>query len=233
MSLLKGYANFLLIGLAASQLTGCMTMYQQASTSDPYWAPAEPLVADTSNSNPGAIFNPASAQTLFQDKKAIRVGDIITILLTESTNATKKADTELSKDSSNTMAVPTLFGENILFNSGENSLEMKTALQRAFKAESDSAQSNALKGTITVTVHQVYANGNLFIKGEKWIELSQGSEFIRVAGIIRPEDIDKDNQIISTRIANAKISYGGKGILAENNEPGWLHRFFNSAWWPF
>ncbi|WP_210330247.1 flagellar basal body L-ring protein FlgH [Aliikangiella sp. G2MR2-5] len=221
-------------------ITGCTTIYQDAQQDDPYWAPAMPQTSDTSQSNPGAIYNPGSAQMLFQDKKAHRIGDLITVVLTESTNATKTADTELDKDSSLDLSEVNLLGKNNVSlwgpttqSNNEASLSGDATASRSFKAETDSAQSNKLQGTITVTVHQVYPNGNLVIKGEKWISLNQGSEFIRVAGIIRPEDIDKDNQIASTRVANARISYGGTGPLAEANEEGWLSRFFNSGWWPF
>lgn len=223
--------GILLISLS---LSGCATIYQSATPNDPNWAPAFPEVVDNSQSNPGAIYNPGSAQMLFQDKKAHRVGDLITIVLTESTNATKNADTELDKSSDLNLSEVDLLGNtNVGFSNGTASLSGTASTARNFKAETDTAQSNRLQGTITVTVHQVYPNGNLIIKGEKWISLNQGSEFIRVAGIVRPEDIDKDNQIPSTRIANAHISYGGTGPLAEANEEGWAQRFFNSGWWPF
>lgn len=213
-------------------MNGCTTIYQTAAMDDPNWAPAYPQIQDTSQTNPGAIYNPASTQMLFQDKKALRVGDVITVTLTERTNATKKADTDLAKDSNTTLAAPSVLG-NIL-SQGSSDLSVTTGGQsRSFSAETDSSQSNQLQGTITVTVQQVYPNGNLAIKGEKWISLNQGSEFIRVAGIIRQQDIDKDNQVVSTKIANARIYYGGQGPLAEANEVGWLSRFFNSGWWPF
>lgn len=225
-------------------ISGCTTVYHNASMNDPYWAPAMPQVTDNSQSNPGAIYNPGSAKMLFQDKKAHRIGDLITIVLTESTNASKNADTELGKDSSMNLSNVNLLGRVDIGLSGDSvradgtagnqsSLSGNQTSTRSFKAETDSAQSNRLQGTITVTVHQVFPNGNLVVKGEKWISLNQGSEFIRVSGLVRPEDVDKDNQIPSTRIANARISYGGTGPLAEANEEGWASRFFNSGWWPF
>lgn len=226
--------RYFIVVITAMLNLACTTIYQSADMNDPYWAPAYPQVPDTSQTNPGAIYNPGSNQLLFQDKKALRIGDVITIVLTERTNATKTADTDLAKNSDTSLAAPSVFGNVLSPGHGITDLSVDSGSQaRSFSAETDSSQSNQLQGTITVTVHQVYPNGNLLIKGEKWISLNQGSEFIRVSGIIRPDDISKDNEIISTRIANARISYGGKGPLAEANEEGWLTRFFNSGWWPF
>jgi len=213
-------------------LSACAS-HRDTRLDDPYWAPSYPQAPDLSRNPSGTIYNPATAQMLFQDKKALRVGDIITIVLVENTNASKTADTELKKDSSANMAAPTILGKPVSMLNGQYDLSLDAALQRQFKAESDSAQSNRLQGTISVTVHQVFPNGNLFVKGEKWISLNQGDEFIRVSGLVRPQDIDKDNQVPSTKIANAKIYYGGTGPLAESNQVGWLARFFNSGWWPF
>ena len=213
--------------------SGCANSFKDIKENDPYWAPALPTVNASRNTETGSIYNPASAQMLFQDKKGLRVGDIVTVVLTENTNASKTADTELAKDSSISLPQVSAFGRDLNIG-GDNPLVVTVPAQtRSFTGEADSAQSNRLQGTITVTVHQVYPNGNLMVKGEKWISLNQGSEFIRIAGIIRPEDIDKDNQVISTRVANAKISYGGEGPLADSNRPGWLTRFFSSDWWPF
>jgi len=235
MNGLKLKISQLLFASFCLSISGCTTVYHNASMGDPNWAPAMPQVTDNSQSNPGAIYNPGSAQMLFQDKKAHRIGDLITIVLTESTNASKNADTELGKDSNMSLSQVNLLGNtNVGFSNGDGAtLSGDQTSTRSFKAETDSAQSNRLQGTITVTVHQVFPNGNLVVKGEKWISLNQGSEFIRVSGLIRPEDVDKDNQIPSTRIANARISYGGTGPLAEANEEGWASRFFNSGWWPF
>ncbi len=102
-----------------------------------------------------------------------------------------------------------------------------------FAGEGDSAQSNSLQGYITVTVQKVLPNGNLYVKGEKWIGINQGSEYVRVTGVIRPIDLASDNSIPSSQVANARIAYGGKGALADANAQGWLSRFFNSPWTPF
>ncbi|MDH5432594.1 MAG: flagellar basal body L-ring protein FlgH [Gammaproteobacteria bacterium] len=215
-------------------LAGCKTIYQNAQMDDPDWAPALPIVSNNNQANPGGIYNPNTVKLLFQDQKAHQVGDVITIVLTESTNATKTADTGLAKSSTTSLAAPSAMGNLLTVGGGTLDLSADSGAQdRSFSAETDSAQSNRLQGTISVTVHGVYPNGNLLVKGEKWIGLNQGNEFIRVAGIVRPEDVDKNNTVKSTMIANARISYGGTGPLAEANEEGWLTRFFNSGWWPF
>lgn len=223
-----------LLSLTLNTLSGCM-VYQSVQPDDANWAPSFPQPETPSNlTNPGSIYKVSSAQMLFQDKKALRVGDIITVVLTENMNASKNADTELSKDTSVNTTAPTLLDfEHSLGATPGSGVGVGITSQNAFKAETDTKQSNLLSGTITVTVHQVYPNGNLAIKGEKWISLNQGNEFIRVSGIIRPEDIDKDNQVQSVKVANARIYYGGTGVLAEANEEGWLSRFFNTGWWPF
>ncbi len=224
-----------LLSVAFVALTGCSSVYHNAKPNDPNWAPAMPKVVDNSQTNPGAIFNAGSAKMLFQDKKAHQIGDLITVVLTERTNASKNADTELDKESDLNLSTVDLLGNsNVGLSNGEGStLGAASTTERSFKAETDTSQSNQLQGNITVTVHQVYPNGNLVVKGEKWISLNQGSEFIRVSGIIRPQDVDKDNQVPSIRLANARISYGGTGPLAEANEEGWMSRFFSSGWWPF
>jgi len=228
---IKNIIRLLLIFSLSIFLGACNTLYLAETPDSEEWEPRFPDDGEQKNAN-GAIYSVTSARMLFQDKKALRTGDIITVVLSENTQATKTADTELSKDTSINTTPPTLFGNVPDIGMGTINLGLDITSANAFKAETDSAQSNLLNGTISVTVQKVYSNGNLAIRGEKWISLNQGSEFIRISGLIRPEDIDKDNQVVSTKVANARIHYGGSGPLAEANREGWLGRFFNSFWWP-
>jgi len=102
-----------------------------------------------------------------------------------------------------------------------------------FAGNGTSAQNNNLTGSITVTVSAVLANGNLSIRGEKWLNLTQGSEFIRLTGIVRPYDIDADNTVASSKIANPRITYRGTGAINEANQEGWLARFFSGPLWGY
>ncbi len=84
-----------------------------------------------------------------------------------------------------------------------------------------------------MTVHEVYSNGYLLVKGEKLLELNEGSEVVRITGIVRPVDVTPDNTILSSQIANAQITYKGKAIVSDSSKAGWLTRFFYSVIWPY
>jgi flagellar L-ring protein precursor FlgH len=187
---------------------------------------------------PGAIYQAGRGSSLFEDVRARRVGDVITVVLQESTNAAQSASTSTSKDSSVNLANPTLFGNPFSFGSsllGDSRRNLQTDIggSRSFSGEGGSQQSNRLTGNITATVVEVLPNGYLRIRGEKLISINKGDEYIRLTGVVRPVDIQADNSVLSTMVANAEIAYGGNGVLADASEMGWLSRFFNSKWWPF
>ncbi len=187
---------------------------------------------------PGAIFQTGRGSSLFEDVRARRVGDVITVVLLERTNAAKSASISTSKDSSVDVQNPTWFGSPFSFSSGllggsARTLENSLGANRSFSGEGGSEQSNQLSGNITATVVEELPNGYLRIRGEKLISINKGDEYIRLTGVVRPVDIQADNSILSTMVANAEISYGGTGVLADASEMGWLGRFFNSRWWPF
>ena len=169
---------------------------------------------------------------IYSDSKAHRVGDIISVILSESTQAKKNAKTELKKESSSKLDAVTGFGSNPVLYNG-NPIEFGINQNTKFKGDSKADQGNSLSGRISVHVLRVLPNGNLMIRGEKWITLNNGEEYIRLTGIIRSKDIGSNNTILSTKVANARIEYAGTGSFADMNEQGWLTKFFSSSWWPF
>lgn len=175
----------------------------------------------------GSLYRHQYSMTLFQDRRAYRVGDMLTVVLSEETESSKKADTKYGKNSSVGFATPSLGGKNI------DELAASVDAQRGFDGSASSSQGNKLEGAITVTVHEVLPNGVLRISGEKWIRLNQGDEFIRLTGIVRVDDVSRNNQVSSARIGDARITYSGRGTLADSNAAGWLSQFFNSPWMPF
>ena len=169
---------------------------------------------------------------LFQDNKASDVGDLLTIELVESTTATTKANTAITKKSGVDMAAPTLAGQQVTLN-GKSLLSASVEGGRDFAGNGNSAQSNQLEGQLTVRVVQDLGNGNLLVRGDKQLRLNQGDELVQVQGIVRRADIGSDNRVTSDRVADARIVYGGRGTLARSNAMGWLGRFFNSALFPY
>lgn len=221
----------------AALLAGCAAAPQQKID----YSATAPRPETLPPATEGAIFQAGREISLFSDTKARRVGDMITIVLVEKTQASKKASTSSSKDQDVSMENPTLLGAPLSFGIPGNlplngrQLNLGTSIKgsRDFKGEGDSSQSNQLNGQITVTVAEVLPNGNLVVRGEKQLTINQGDEMIRFAGIVRSTDVGPDNTVLSTLVADAKISYVGKGTLADANSMGWLGRFFNSKWWPF
>jgi flagellar L-ring protein FlgH len=210
-------------------LAGCATNEpQKLSDWQPQVTPVPPQSPVYEN---GSLFQ-ARSISLFEDPKPYRIGDVLTIMLSESTKSSKKAATDTKKDESVAFDIPTLLGETPT-NNGNTLIAADIIAQREFEGEGNSSQSNSLNGEITVTVVDILSNGNLVVKGEKWFTLNQGREYIRIAGIVRPQDIAANNVVLSTKLADAQIAYSGEGFVADSNTQGWMTQIFSSKWWPF
>ena len=213
--------------------TGCMTSGNRAVLQDdPYYSPMVPEPSAEQLIQTGSLFDAYSANDLYSDKKAVRVGDIITVMLNESTQASKSAKTETDKATEIGLEpIVGLGGNNI--NIGSESIQLGLTSDASYSGDAKSNQSNSLSGNISVNVMRVLPNGNLMIRGEKWLTLNTGEEFIRLEGIIRASDVAADNTVESNRIANARIQYSGKGEMQDAQTSGWLSQFFMSALFPF
>jgi flagellar L-ring protein precursor FlgH len=228
--------------LAISSLSACNT----APIRDPEYAATLPALippVQTQQANAsGSIYQAGYDVVLFEDIKARRIGDILTIRLNEATNASKEADTEVDRTQDTTVTNPTVLGASPQFslpprlpldNTRNLSLGSSLESDNAFAGSGKSTQSNRLTGDITVTVADVFPNGNLYVRGEKRLNLNRGNEYIKISGIVRPKDIGSDNTVDSPKLADATIIYSGDGEIADANKLGWLARFFISAVFPF
>lgn len=219
------------------QLTACSI--NQPEPGDPRYAPVFPVTQMPAPQTEGSIYAAGGGASLWEDQRARRVGDLITIMLDERTTSTKSSSTETGKRDNNSMTVTSLLGTsptaNIPFIDSNSDLDLSnfTANNRDFEGEAGADQSNRLSGSISVTVVNVLPSGVLMVRGEKWMTLTRGSEFIRIEGMIRPSDIGPDNTVDSTRIADARITYSETGELADSNRKGWMSRFLSSPAWPF
>ena len=205
---------------AAALLAGCQTTRPAGFQPALPPASAAPVLAR----GDGAIFHAASGYApLHYGTRAAQVGDLVTIVLTERTATTKSAagKTDRTGDASIT---PPAAGP---FSIDPAALNLSSG--GSFKGQGNASQASSLQGDISVTIAEVRPNGTALVRGEKVMTLSQGNEWIQVTGIIRLSDIDVDNRIASTRVADARITYAGSGAIQSSSRPGWLSRFFTAV----
>ena len=219
-------------------ISACQTQAKR----DPAFAAVRPSLPPVEPESNGGIYKPGFDVRLFEDLKARRVGDILTVVLNESTNATKDSKTEIDKSNTSTVTNPTIFGASPEFNvpkfiplnsTQDLSLETSLSSNHEFDGEGSAEQSNALTGSIPVSVIEVLPNGNLIVRGEKRVTLNNGVEYVQLSGIIRQVDILANNSVLSTQVADATIKYTGEGAVAESNFGGWLAKFFASPFMPY
>lgn len=223
--------TLLVTSLLLISLAGGCSQTRIVVEPDPQFAPVDLTGSEFNPPSNGSIFQVGRSVRLFEDNKAYRIGDVLSVVLLESTNASKSAETNTEKDDEIDIGAGTIFGRIPTIN-GTPPLLNSVDAEREFSGSGDSAQSNSLRGEIAVTVVDILPSGNLVVRGEKIIGLNQGSEFIRISGLVRPTDVSSENVVISSKLANSRIFYGGGGVVAESNTRGWLSRFFDSPTFP-
>lgn len=221
-------------------LAGCIHIDRR---DDPDWSPVFPEMPPPLTPDMGSIYFQSQAIALYEDLKARQIGDVITVILTENTNATKTANSQYEKQTQETLPEPTIWGTMAKWRFPKqlpiplqttDNLSLATTINgdTKFTGTGTATQNNQLLGRISVVITKIYPNGNFFVRGEKWININEGDEFVRVAGVVRPQDISPENTIDSNRIADARITYSGKGSFANASKPGWLMKLITHPWWP-
>lgn len=215
------------IALAVLSLTGCAYIPQKplgegATT-------AAPSVATAPVPN-GAIFQVVQPvyygyQPLFEDRRPRNIGDTLTITLQENVSASKNSSANASRNGKNTFsaALTPRFLKGLI---GGDKTDLDMEAENTFGGKGGANANNTFKGTITVTVDRLLANGNLHVVGEKQIAINQGTEFIRFSGVVNPRTINANNTVSSNQVADARIEYVGNGYINEAQNMGWLQRFF-------
>jgi len=234
-----GYNGCLLFVITWVLLLSSCTSHTPIKPGDPEYAPVFPSTPPKTTVNNGSLFQDYQGLSLFGNTSGHRVGDIITISLDERTISSKSSGVAIDKESDVSLleaGLPTVFGRDTAKDLpivGNFTVPTSASQSRTFAGDASADQSNLLQGNITVTITDVLPNGNLMIRGEKWMTLNNGDEYIRIRGMLRKEDVSLLNTVSSTKLANARISYGGTGDLADSQKMGWLSKFFNSIYWPF
>ena len=229
--MLSSVSKFLIAVFFAKALAGCSTYVSQLEGQA--FEPVDPAVSLVSEKpSNGAIFRAGQSGLFATDQRARRVGDILTVTFNEIFAATKAQTAASSKADAFAVTLPTGL-PNILTggfdkDAGGNGAGLTAGTNRTFAGAGNAAQSNSFTGSLAVTVTRVFANGNMEVAGQKEITLNNGNEYVRVRGIVRPEDISATNIVSSTRLADAQIRYTGSGHLADTSKPGWLSQFMRA-----
>ncbi|EKN3872949.1 TPA: flagellar basal body L-ring protein FlgH [Yersinia enterocolitica] len=213
--------------MATLLLNGCAYIPHKSLVDGSTSAQPAPASAPLPN---GSIFQVAQPmnygyQPLFEDRRPRNVGDTLTITLQENVSASKSSSANASRNGSSKFGVATAprYLEGLL---GNARADMDISGDNTFGGKGGANANNTFSGTITVTVDQVLANGNLHVVGEKQIAINQGTEFIRFSGVVNPRTISGSNTVTSTQVADARIEYVGNGYINEAQTMGWLQRFF-------
>lgn len=209
-------------------VTGCSSV-REAKLSQSYQVNYDQVVPLREKQPDGAIYSRSQSGFFLGDRRAHNVGDVLTISLAETMAASKSNDAAIDRNGSFSMSLPkALFGTmGLKIPQVRDSANFDTSTESTFSGTGSANQSNSIQGKLTVVVTRIYENGNLWVQGQKALSLNQGEEFVRVSGLIRPEDIGPGNIIESSRLAQAQISYTGAGDVHDATRQGWFGRFFS------
>ncbi|MFZ2267885.1 MAG: flagellar basal body L-ring protein FlgH [Azonexus sp.] len=175
----------------------------------------------------GSIYQATNSRPLFDDRRARFVGDTITVKITESTSASTKSNDKLDRSNTSSGSLSGMAG---LTGKALNGLAgYNTSSTNAFSGKGEAANNNVFTGNMTVTVIDVYPNGNLLVSGEKQLAIGHEQEYVRVSGVVNPSFVDASNSVASSNIADARIEYKSSGQVSDGLVMGWLARFFLTA----
>lgn len=218
----------------------CLFLASCAPTQQPVIAIQEPLEeihnAETVTPEDGSLWQLGN-RSMFSDRKARNVGDIVTVIISESSSASKEASTSTDRTTNVSASIPHFFGlENSSIFTGSNPVDLNNLIAADFTNGFDgigsTTRKEVLTASLTTQVVGRYPNGQLKIRGGKEVMVNNEVQIIYLTGIIRPVDITAANTVSSTKILNARISYTGKGAISDKQKPGWGTRLIDNVW-PF
>ncbi len=240
-------ASAFILGLAAlvALSAGCVQRQHNAETMPTMSALAEDDVEAEQTYNPGSLYNPGSAEQLFSDNRARRVGDIVVINIVEVSSGKHSANTDTERKSSMDIGVTSFFGKdtvgidpvggaNILGLSqgqGDGSVAATTTNNK-FEGTASTDRGSTVKATVAARVVRILPGGLMQVEGAREVRVNDETQILVIRGLVRPRDIDSSNSINSTHLANSSIEYYGKGVLADKQKAGWVMRLLDNVW-PF
>ncbi len=235
----RSYTWFVIVCLGGIALltSGCYTTHPAKIHSGVNYASVTPKVIPQEARTPGSLWVGVTSNNLyFADNRARGIGDLVLVKISDKATATKKATTKTSRGSSIDAGISNVMGYEKSLEDKNKNLSMenlyKASMSNKFDGSGETTREGELKATITCMVIRVLPNGNLVIQGDKDVQVNNETQFIRLYGIIRPQDIEQDNSISSDKIADARIVYSGRGIVSDKQIGGWGTRILDWIW-PF
>ena len=219
--------KFISVAALVGLVTGCSTYTEQVVSQSFQPAEAPVILAKSTNKN-GAIFQPGRSGLFATDQRARRIGDILTVSFNEIYAATKAQTASSSKTDAFGVTLPTGLPNMLTGGFDKDPAGLTAGTTRSFAGSGNAVQSNSFSGLLSVTVIRVFDNGNMEVQGQKELTLNNGNEYVRVRGVVRPEDISAGNIVSSDRLADAQIRYTGSGHLADSSQPGWLSQLMRT-----
>lgn len=222
---------------------GAQTVHPSYATPAPPMTPPQQYTEpEQAYSNPGSLYSAAETPDLYADNRARRVGDIILVKVVETSKSKSKADTTADKESTNSFGVAAAFGNSkagvipgvsgVMSGSvGANPI-LSTSTASGLSATGETKRENYVTATIGARVLQVLPGGVLQIQGAREVRVNDETQYMVVSGLVRAQDVAPDNSVESTQLADSKVEYYGKGVLADKQRPGWLTRLLDNVW-PF
>lgn len=240
------------IAFALLLLSGCAGIPFQGKDArepltSPPAAPPAPIAVSTETRDPAAaagLWREATYRNAFQDLRAHKIGDLITVNIVETSKANKKATTKTGRESSihagisnalgweNKIKQLTSLGKSNVRDAFNNEAMFKASLENDFDGSGETTRNESMTASITARVIEVSPNGNLFIKGSRKVKVNNEAQYITLTGLVRPADVSPDNTVLSSYIAEAAIEYTGSGPVSDKQRPGWLMRAADFVW-PF
>lgn len=236
--------NTVFFALAALMLAlgGCAGQSQHATPSPPMTPPQQYTEPEQKYHNPGSLYSAAESPDLYADNRARRVGDIIMVKVVETSKSKSKADTTADRSTSSELGVAAAFNRDTmgLYPGAGGTLSGKVGLDpllstrstSALNAKGETKRENYVTATVGARVLQVLPGGVLQVQGAREIRVNEETQYMVVSGLVRSQDVGSDNSVESTQMADSRIEYYGKGVLADKQRAGWLTRLLDNIW-PF
>lgn len=220
-----------LLFLSSIVLSACAPANNNPNPLMPTVQPMAYKEPDPTYDNPGSLFNQNEELNLYADGRARRVGDIVFVNITENNTATNAADTDTNKESSISFGIPQFFGKDQLTSNipvGANLFQAES--ESEFTGDGSTSRSNSITATVAARIVRVLPDGLLQVEGARETRVNNETQYIVVTGLIRSRDIQADNSILSTNMANSKVEYWGSGVIADKQKAGWLTRLLDNIW---